>query len=286
VPRIVICTPPDAAGDVDPATLFVARELGIREVYRVGGAQAIAAVAWGTRSIPRCDKVVGPGNVYVSAARQLLADRIDPGSPAGPSESLVLADGSARPENVAWNLMIEAEHGENSCAVLVTHARELPSAVAEAVARFADRLPEQRRAYVEQVLSRRGGIVTTRDLAQSVEFANRFAAEHLALMVREPWAVLPRIRHAGEILLGDYPVMSLANYAMGINAILPTGGQARSYSPVSVRDFLKSTSIGFVTAAGFGRLKEIVPPISIDEGFAAHHEAILNWESPDAGESR
>jgi histidinol dehydrogenase len=277
VPRVVLCTPPGPDGQIDAATLFVARELGIDHVYRVGGAQAIAAVAFGTERVPRCDKVLGPGNVYVSGARQLLAASIDGGPPAGPSESLIVADGSVDPSNVAWNLLIEAEHGENSCALLVTHERSLAEAVAARAEELTQRLTPQRRQYVETVLGTRGGVLLTADITQSIDFANRFAAEHVALMVREPWVVLPKLKNAGEILLGAYPIMSLANYAMGINAILPTGGGARTYSGISVRDFCKTTSIGYVTSEGFGMLKEVVPPLSRDEGFSAHHEAILDW---------
>lgn len=277
VPKVVLCTPPGPNGDVDAATLFVAHCLGITEVFRVGGAQAIAAVAFGTETVPRCDKVVGPGNIYVSGARQLLAGVIDPGPMAGPSESLIIADDSADPENVAWNLLVEAEHGENSYAVLVTHARDLVQPVVEAVTRFAEQLSPQRRAYAETVLSERGGVVMTANLEESLEFANRFAAEHAALMVSDPWAILPKLKHAGEILFGGYPIMSLANYAMGINAILPTGGWARSSSGITVRDYCKTTSLGFVTAEGFATLRDVVPPLSRDEGFSAHHKAILGW---------
>lgn len=277
VTRIIICSPPGPDGTVDAATLFVARQLGIDEVYRVGGAQAVAAVACGTQTIPRCDKIVGPGNLYVSAARQLLSQQIDPGPPAGPSESIIIADASADPENTAWNLLIEAEHGENSCALLVTHDRQLASRVADAAGRFLGRLTEQRAAFAREVLTNRGGVLITRSLDESIDFANRFAAEHAAIMVAEPWSVLPRLRHAGEILIGDYPIISLGNYLIGVNAILPTGGWARSASGVGVADFMKRTSIGFVTREGFDNLRELLPALSRDEGFSAHHEAVLNW---------
>jgi histidinol dehydrogenase len=279
VERLILCTPPGPRGEVDAATLYVARWIGIDEIYRVGGAQAVAAVAFGTETIPRCDKIVGPGNVWVSAARQLLARQIDPGPPAGPSESLIVADGTADPDNVAWNLLIEAEHGENSCALLVTHDEEEARAVAEAVESKLPSLSEQRRAFAAEVLSTRGGILRTESLDASCRFADRFAAEHVALMVADPWSVLPRVRNAGEILLGDFPIMSLANYAMGINAILPTGGSARTTSGVSVLDFVKRTSFGFVTEQGFRRLREIVPPMSRDEGFSAHHLGVENWKA-------
>ena len=280
VPRVVMCTPPGPDGRVDPATLYVASKLGIEEVLTLGGAQAIAAVAWGSESVPRCDKVVGPGNVWVSAARQLLTGVIDTGPPAGPSESLVVSDGSAPAENVAWNLMIEAEHGENSWALLLTHDADHATAVAAAVERQSTILPQRRRAFVERVLSERGGIVITKSLYDSVDFANRFAAEHVALMVSDPWPIARCIRNAGEVLVGDYPIFSLANYAMGINAILPTAGLARSHSGISVRDFVKRTSIGYVTRQGFERLRGFVPTLSRDEGFNAHHEAIERWLAP------
>ncbi|MEE9293694.1 MAG: histidinol dehydrogenase [Phycisphaerae bacterium] len=277
VPRLIICTPPGPDGTVDAATLYAARLLGIGEVYRVGGAQAVAAVAYGTQTIPRCDKIVGPGNAYVSAARRLLADVIDPGPPAGPSESLLICDESADAENAAWNLMIEAEHGENSTAVLLTHVAELGRLVADAVGRCVGELTPDRRAFVQEVLARRGGVLVTKSLDESIEFANRFAAEHVALMVADPWTVLPLLTNAGEILFGDFPIISLANYAMGINAVLPTGGWARTASGVSVHDFLKRTAMGFVTADGLAGLRKTVPVMSMDEGFSAHHQALLRW---------
>ena len=137
---MVLCTPPGPDGKVDAGTLFVAKELGIEEVYRVGGAQAVAAVAWGTESIPKCDKIVGPGNVYITAARRMLSEVIDPGPIAGPSESLIIADGSANPINVAWNLLVEAEHGENSCALLLTHVKEEAERVGAAIQNLSGKL--------------------------------------------------------------------------------------------------------------------------------------------------
>lgn len=277
VSRIVVCTPPGPDGLVDPATLYALRRLGIDEVYRAGGAQAVAAVAFGTETIPKCDKIVGPGNVYVSAARRLLADVLDPGSPAGPSESLILCDESADPRNAAWNLLIEAEHGENSTAVLVTHVRELAERVATVLREVLETLSPTRREYAHLVLRERGGILMTESLDDSIAFANRFAAEHVALMVADPATMHPRIRNAGEILFGSFPVISLANYAMGVNAILPTGGMGRSASALSLRDFQKVTSLGFCTQEGFARLKPVVSTLSRDEGFSAHHLAVEHW---------
>ena len=202
--------------------------------------------------------------------------------PAGPSESLIVSDGSADPDNVAWNLMIEAEHGENSCALLLTHVRAEAERVAAAVELNLERLTEQRRRYAAEVLGCRGGILLTDTLEASCRFADRFAAEHVALMIADPWAWLPKIRNAGEILIGEMPIMSLANYAMGINAILPTGGWARSTSGVSVLEFTKRTSLGWVTRQGYRRLREIVSVLSRGEGFSAHHLAVESWKTTPA----
>ena len=279
VPRIIVCTPPNPDGSVDPATLFACRELGINEVYRIGGAQAVAAVAFGTATVPKCEKIVGPGNVYVTATRQLLSHVIDPGSPAGPSESLIICDASPDPVNVAWNLLIEAEHGENSSALLLTHSRQMADAVVSCLQVQIEQLIPDRRTYAKAVLRDRGGVLLTESLEDSVAFANRFAAEHIALMVEDPWRIHPRLTNAGEIVFGDFPLISLANYAMGLNAILPTGGRARSASPISVRDFLKATSLGFCTREGFAALRPTVSAMSRNEGFCAHHLAVENWKS-------
>jgi histidinol dehydrogenase len=278
VPRVVVCTPPGPDGEVDAATLVAARLIGIDEVYRVGGAQAVAAVAFGTATIPRCAKFVGPGNVYVSAARQLLREVIDPGPPAGPSESAILCDGSTSAENAAWNLLIEAEHGENSCAILVTHDARQVGEIAAKAAEFAAQLTPQRQEFVQRVLTTHGGIVVTDSLTTSIAVVNEFAPEHLALMVADPWPVLEKIRHAGEVLVGDFPIISLGNYAMGVNAILPTGGAAATRSCVTVHDFLKRSSVGYVTPAGFASLRPVVSTMSRDEGFSAHHLAVENWK--------
>jgi len=280
VPRIIVCTPPGTDGRVDAATLVAADMLGIREIYRVGGAQAVAAVAFGTQSIPACTKIVGPGNVYVSAARTLLSDVIDPGPPAGPSESAILCDGSADPTNAAWNLLIEAEHGENSCAILVTHDAAYAARVADVVSTLLPRLSVERRAFAVEVLNRNGGIIVTASLAASVALVNAFAPEHLALMCRDPWAVLSEVRNAGEVLLGDFPIISLGNYAAGVNAILPTGGRARTHSCVSVDTFMKRSSVAHVTQCGFASLAPVISTLSRDEGFSAHHLAVENWNVP------
>jgi len=280
VPRIVLFTPPGPDGSVDAATLLVAQRLGIHEVVRVGGAQAVAAAAFGTASLPKVHKLVGPGNVYMAAARSLLADVFDTGPACGPSESLIVADRSADADNVAWNLLIEAEHGENSTAVLVTDDRALADAVAIRLIGFLPRLAPGRRAYAERVLRERGGVLLARSLDEALAFADRFASEHVALMVADPWRALDRIQNAGEILLGTCPIFSLANYVLGINAILPTGARARTQSGISVHDFQKRTSLAWVGPTGLAAARDAVVALSRDEGFSAHHEAVLAWRQP------
>ena len=274
VERIVAVTPPDASGKADAATLYAARLCGVHEVYRVGGAQAIAALAYGTESIPRVDKITGPGSVWVAAAKRLVSDAVDVGLPAGPSESMVLADGGADPWRAALDLAIEAEHGSDSSAFLVTDSERLARAVLRHLAVQLKELEPQRAAFVRDVLSGYGGIVLTPDMDTAVEVVNRYAPEHLQVATREPLATLSAIRHAGEILLGQDSPFSLANYAVGANNVIPTGGRARTFSPLSVRDFLKASSVVQVTGAGLSALEGTVTTLAGYEGFAAHARAL------------
>jgi len=279
VERIIVLTPPNERGGVDAAILFAANVLGLTEIYRVGGAQGVAAVAYGTASIPRCSKIMGPGNPYVTAAKRYLAGTIDPGVPAGPSESLILADEFADPHKAALDLLIEAEHGPDSAALLVTHsvtlADAVDKAVQEAVAQMAS---EQRRHYITTVLQRYGGIVLTESLDDSVAFANAYAPEHMEVLTRDPWALVARLKNAGEMLLGEWTPITLCNFLLGTNAILPTGGNAKTVSAVSLHDFLKRTSIGYATEAGFRRVREHAERFARWEGFEAHARAVSERE--------
>jgi len=259
---------------VDAASLVAADLCGIKEIYKVGGAQAMAALAYGTETVPSVQKILGPGSGYVTAAKRLLYGSVDVGLPAGPSESIILADENASPTMVATDLLIEAEHGPDSCVLLVTHSSELSRKVAEIVPHLIDKLPEPRKSYCTQVFENYGGIVLTRSLEASAGFANRFAPEHLELLVSEPFETLNLIKNAGEVLLGRYTPISLSTSSMGPNAILPTGGFARSYSAVSLMDFLKRTSIAHADARGFSELSEAVIALAEYEGFPAHALAI------------
>lgn len=274
VDRIAVVTPPDKDGKVDPACLYAAKLCGVGEVYKVGGAHAVAALAYGTESIRPVHKLLGPGSMYVTAAKRLLYGQVDVGLPAGPSESIVIADGKADPRKVALDLLIEAEHGSDSAALLITPSEELADGCARYIEEFCSELPEPRKTFVEDVMRGYGGIILTASLEEAAELANLFATEHLQLQTEEPFETLALIRNAGEILLGEDTPFSIANYAVGPNAVLPTGGNARTWSAVSVRDFIKYSSVIYTSP---GALKEISPHVEVladYEGFTTHGDAL------------
>jgi histidinol dehydrogenase len=288
VPRRVLVTPPDAEGRCDPATLFAARLCGVHEIYRVGGVQALAALAFGTESIRPVVKLLGPGNQYVTAAKRLLADVVDVGLPAGPSESLILADASADPRRLALDLCIEAEHGPDSQALLVTDSAATAEAVAALLPDLVASLPEPRSSYVSAVLENYGGIIIAASPQEATEIADAVAPEHLQIATADPLETLSRVRNAGEILLGQDTPFSLANYAIGANAVLPTGGRARTCSALSVRDFMKVSSVASLSAAGAHRLRQPAITLADYEGFPAHAKALRErsaHESQTVGKS-
>ena len=274
VESIIVCTPPAPNGGIDDASLFAANLCGVRRIFKSGGAQAIAAMAFGTATIPKVHKVLGPGNAYVSAAKRLLYGHLDVGVPAGPSESIILCDGSIDPRIAAADLLIEAEHGPDSTALLVTHVRETAMAVKDRLPELIGELPPERRDYCTRVLSGYGGILLTPSLEASLRFVNEFAPEHLEVLVEDPMRVLPLIKNAGEILLGPHTPITLGNFSLGVNAILPTGGFARTFSCVTVFDFLKRSSIGRVSQAAYEGLAQTAGRLAQYEGFPAHANAL------------
>ncbi|MBF0211958.1 MAG: histidinol dehydrogenase [Magnetococcales bacterium] len=275
VEHIMVCTPPAPGGGADDATLFAAELCGIREVYKTGGAQAIAAMAYGTETVPKVVKTSGPGSGYVAAAKRLLYSKIDGGAPAGPSESIILCDQHADPFVAALDLLIEAEHGPDSTAMLVTHDRALAERVREILPGLIDDLPEQRQQFCRTVLSNYGGVVLTSSLSASIAFTNDFAPEHLEVMTEDPLFVANRILHAGEILLGAHTPITIGNFSLGVNAILPTGGFAKTFSCVTVFDFLKRSSIGWLSRQGYEDIKDTALRFAQYEGFSSHANAIL-----------
>ena len=274
VEKIVVVTPPNENGDVDDAILAAAKINGITEIYKVGGLQAVAAVAYGTETIPKCHKIIGPGNSYATAAKRVLANYIDAGLPAGPSECIILADEKADPEKVALDWMIEAEHGPDSASILVTHSAELVEKAIPIVERQLAKISEKRRDFITKGFSTYGGAIITDSLEESIAFVNEYAPEHMEVMTEKPFEVLPKIKNAGEILLGDYTPVTLCNFVLGPNAILPTGQSAKTYSSVSVQDFLKRSSVGYASRDGFEMVRNHAYRIATVEGFDTHGLAV------------
>lgn len=274
VPHILVASPPDEKGKADPATLFTARECGVTDVYKISGAQGVAALAYGTESIPKVEKILGPGSGYVTAAKRLLYGIVDIGLPAGPSESIVLADITADSEKVAYDLLIEGEHGADSAALLVTNSESLANEVSERTEKLISELPEPRKGYLMENMKSIGGIILCKDFDSAIDFVNVYAPEHLQILAKEPFAHLNKIKNAGEILLGDYTPSSLANFSIGVNAVLPTGGFAKTFSAVSVRDFLKYISLAYVTEEGYPDIAKAAIEIAEYENFPAHKRAL------------
>lgn len=274
VEKIVVVTPPNEQGNVDDAILAAAKIIGVSEIYKVGGIQAVASVAYGTQTIPKCHKIIGPGNTYATAAKRVLANYIDSGLPAGPSECIILADENADPEKVALDWMIEAEHGPDSAALLVTNSEEIVNKAVKIVERQLEKISDKRREFVTTNFNTYGGAIITNSLEESIDFVNDYAPEHMEVMTEEPFTVLPKIKNAGEILLGDYTPVTLCNFVLGPNAILPTGQFAKTYSSVSVMDFLKRSSVGYASKAGFEMVRDYAYRFAKVEGFDTHGLAV------------
>ncbi len=275
VKRPIIITPPGPDGLVDPGTLVAARLIGISEIYKCGGAQGVAAVAFGTETVPKCLKIVGPGSPFVVAAKRLLAQMIDPGIPAGPSEAIILADETADGALAALDLIIESEHGPDSAAYLVTNSRGVAEAAMAALPGYWAEMNPKRAAFSRAVLTGpHGGIILTEDFDAAIRFTNEFAPEHLEILTAEPMAVLGRITNAGEILLGAHTPITLGNYLLGPNAVLPTNRAARTCSPLSVFDFMKRISVAYVTAPAYAALAPHAERFARYEGFDGHGRAV------------
>ena len=275
MPNAIILTPPGSDGKVDPATLVAARLAGIERVYKAGGAQSVAAAAFGTATIPRCAKFVGPGSPWLVAAKRLLAGRIDPGLPAGPSETIILADESVNPLIAALDMTIESEHGADSSAFLVTWSRTIAEAVRAAIPTYWDAQNETLAGYSANVLSgSSGGIVLAETKEDAYRFINEYAPEHCQVLSKHPHEHLAHIRNASEILLGEYAAGSIANYLMGPNCVLPTSGAAKTHSPLGVHDFMKTCSVGHVTSNGYAQMAPHTYRFARYEGFDGHANSV------------
>ena len=241
VEQIIMCTPPDRNGKVYPTTLVAAKEAGVDVIYKAGGAQAIAAMAYGTASVPKVDKIVGPGNIYVALAKKAVFGYVSIDSVAGPSEILVIADETANPRYVAADLLSQAEHDEMASAILVTTSDKLAEQVSSQIDEFLTQL--SRREIIQKSLDNYGYILVAKSIDEAVEVANEIASEHLEIVTKDPFGVMTKIKNAGAIFLGEYSSEPLGDYFAGPNHVLPTNGTAKFFSPLGVDDFIKKSSI-------------------------------------------
>lgn len=278
-PEIVLCTPPAKDGTIPPATLAAARLAGIHRVFKVGGAQAIAAMTYGTESVPRVDKVFGAGNAYVTAAKLLAFPDVALDVPAGPSELLIIADDSAEPGWVAADLLSNAEHGPDSSAALITVSSELARRVADEVERQCNSLP--RKEIARTAIQSSSLAVVVDSLRDAVDLANDYAPEHLEIMTRNPREVLARIRHAGSVFLGPYSPNAAGDYATGTNHVLPTSLYARTAGPVSVESFGRLMQCQELSRDGLQALSETVRVLAREESLEGHARAVENRFSGD-----
>lgn len=281
VERIVMVTPPGKDGKVNPVTLTAAYLAGATEVYKVGGAQAVAALAFGTESIPKVDKIVGPGNIFVALAKKAVYGHVSIDSIAGPSEILIIADESANPRYVAADLLSQAEHDELASAILVTTSQELAERVSEEVDGFVRVL--SRREILEKSLENYGYILVAETLDDAIETANAIASEHLEIVTRNPFEVMTKIRNAGAIFIGEYSSEPLGDYFAGPNHVLPTNGTAKFFSPLNVDDFTKKSSIIYYSKEALQKAHKDIITFANAEQLTAHANSIhVRFEEEDA----
>lgn len=272
VEQIVMCTPCDSEGNVYPTTLVAANEAGVDVIYKVGGAQAIAAMAYGTESIPKVDKIVGPGNIYVALAKKAVFGYVSIDSVAGPSEILVIADETANPKYVAADLLSQAEHDEMASAILITTSEELAKKVSEQVYVFVNEL--SRKEILEKSLDNYGYILTAESLDEAIDVANEIASEHLEIVTKDPFNVMTKIKNAGAIFLGEYSSEPLGDYFAGPNHVLPTNGTAKFFSALSVDDFIKKSSIISYSREALEPIHKDIEKFATAEKLTAHANSI------------
>lgn len=272
VKRIAMTTPPDSEGKIYAGTLVAAKEAGVTEIYKAGGAQAIAALAHGTESIKKVDKIVGPGNIYVALAKKAVYGHVSIDSIAGPSEILVLADETANPRYVAADLLSQAEHDELASAILITTSEKLASQVSEEVDKFTAVL--SRKEIINKSLDNYGYILIASNMEEAVETANEIASEHLEILTRDPFALMTKIQNAGAIFLGEYSSEPLGDYYAGPNHVLPTNGTAKFFSPLSVDDYIKKSSIISYSREALEPVYKDIVRFARAEGLTAHANSI------------
>lgn len=284
VPNIVMCTPPGRDGKVYPTTLVAAREAGADVIYKVGGAQAVAAMAFGTESVPKVDKIVGPGNIFVALAKKAVYGHVSIDSVAGPSEILVLADDTANPHYVAADLLSQAEHDEMASAILITTSTELAKKVQSEIEGYLKVL--SRREIIEKSLENFGYILIAEDMDEAIEAANEIASEHLEIVTANAFEVMMKIRNAGAIFIGEYSSEPLGDYFAGPNHVLPTNGTAKFFSALSVDDFIKKSSIVYYSREALKEIHKDIVQFATAEQLTAHANSIaVRFEKEDEGDS-
>lgn len=272
VKEIVMVTPPQKDGTANPDILAAAKIAGVDRVFLMGGAQAVAALAYGTQSVPKVDKIVGPGNIFVATAKKLLYGTVDIDMIAGPSEILIVADKSANPKFLAADLMSQAEHDKMASAILLTTSEETANETAKELSRQMQTL--ERRDIIEQSLNDFGAIIVCKDISETVDFANELAPEHLELAVENPMEYIGRVDNAGSVFLGHYSPEPLGDYFAGPNHVLPTSGTARFFSPLSVDSFIKKSSFIYYTEPALSEAKDDIIKLAETEGLTAHANSI------------
>ncbi len=272
VERTVVCTPPNPEGNINAATLVAADVAGTDEIYKAGGAQAIAAMAYGTETIHPVEKIVGPGNVYVSAAKKIVSSEVDIDFMAGPTEVLILSDSSADAKIVATDIVAQSEHDPSSASILATTSEELAEKVIKNVESILESTPRSKIAG--EALQKYGKILVLQDLEEGIDFVNQYAPEHLQIMTENPERELERIENAGAIFLGKYSPTSAGDFGAGPNHILPTGGDARRYDGLSVLDFVRMPTVQKLTKKGLGKLSEVINRLAEIEDLPAHNQSV------------
>jgi len=273
VKEIIACSPPGKGMVIAPATLVAADIAGPVRIFKVGGPWAIASMAYGTETIPRVDKIVGPGNKYVTAAKTIVFGEVDIDSPAGPSEGMALADETGNADLIAIDLLSQAEHDPDSAAILVTPSDDLAARVSESINKRLPGLP--RKEILDSSLARYSCILIARDMDQAIDFVNEYAPEHLEIMTQDPITTLKKIRNAGSIFLGPFSPISAGDYASGTNHVLPTGQSARMFSGLSIDDFIKKPTFQYLSKEGLSLLRDTVVTLAEAEGLPLHAQAIL-----------
>ena len=280
VDRIVMCTPPGKDGKVYPSTLVAAKEAGVDEIYKVGGAQAIAAMAFGTESVPKVDKIVGPGNIYVALAKKAVFGYVSIDSIAGPSEILVLADETANPRYVAADLLSQAEHDEMASAILITTSQKLAEEVSAEIDQIVAEL--SRKEIIEKSLENFGYILIAEDMDEAIEAANEIASEHMEIVTKNPFEDMMKVRNAGAIFIGEHSSEPLGDYFAGPNHVLPTNGTAKFFSALSVDDFIKKSSIVYYSRKALRKIHKDIIQFATSEQLTAHANSIaVRFEEED-----